>query len=126
MRRTFWKQLLLLVMAAALLIPTLAALAQEGEATAEPAAEETHAEDTAAAEGEAAAEEGAGGIAALGLNAGYLLAQIINFGIIFGALTLLLDSRIYKVLALGALLVLGLAVLIWASGGEKQGVGRGE
>lgn len=98
MRRTFWKQLLLLVMAAALLIPTLAALAQEGEATAEPAAEETHAEDTAAAEGEAAAEEGAGGIAALGLNAGYLLAQIINFAIIFGALTLLLWRPIVNML----------------------------
>ena len=39
---------------------------------------------------------------------------------LFGALTLLLDSRIYKVLALGALLVIGLAVLVWASGGKRQ------
>ncbi|MBI5669981.1 MAG: F0F1 ATP synthase subunit B [Chloroflexi bacterium] len=95
MRRTFWKYVLLLVMAAALLIPTLAALAQEGEATAEPAAEtqvegEGAVGEEAAAEGEEAAAEEGGGIAALGLNAGYLIAQIINFGIIFGALTLLL------------------------------------
>ncbi len=34
---------------------------------------------------------------------------------LFGALTLLLDNRIYKVVALGALLVIGLAVLVWAS-----------
>ncbi len=97
MRRTFWKQLLLLVMAAALLIPTMAALAQEGEATAEPVTAETHGEEAAATEGEAAAEAG-GGIAALGLNAGYLLAQIINFVIIFGALTLLLWRPIVNML----------------------------
>ena len=96
MRRTFWKQLLLLVMAAALLIPTMAALAQAGEATAEPTAE-SHGEEAAATEGEAAAAEG-GGIAALGLNAGYLLAQIINFVIIFGALTLLLWRPIVNML----------------------------
>ncbi len=96
MRRTFWKQLLLLVMAAALLIPTMAALAQAGEATAEPTAE-SHGEEAAATEGEAAAEAG-GGIAALGLNAGYLLAQIINFVIIFGALTLLLWRPIVNML----------------------------
>ncbi len=96
MRRTFWTQLLLLVMAAALLIPTMAALAQAGEATAEPTAE-SHGEEAAATEGEAAAAEG-GGIAALGLNAGYLLAQIINFVIIFGALTLLLWRPIVNML----------------------------
>jgi len=33
---------------------------------------------------------------------------------LFGALTLLLDDRLYKLLALGALLLVGLAVLIWA------------
>lgn len=95
MRRTFWKQLFLLVVAAALLIPALTALAQEGEATADPAAEtqvegEGAVGEEASAEGEEAAAEEGGGIAALGLNAGYLLAQIINFGIIFGALSLLL------------------------------------
>jgi F-type H+-transporting ATPase subunit b len=102
MRRTLLKHLLLLVMAAALLIPTLAAFAQEGEATAEPAGETQvegeAAETEAAAEGEAAAEEGSGGIAALGLNAGYLLAQLVNFGIIFGALSLLLWRPIVNML----------------------------
>lgn len=34
---------------------------------------------------------------------------------LFGALTLLLDDRVYKMLALGALGVVGLAVLVWAS-----------
>lgn len=47
---------------------------------------------------------------------------------LFGALTLLLDGRIYKVVALGGLLVLGLAVLIWARGGKagsrQSGVGN--
>lgn len=39
---------------------------------------------------------------------------------LFGALTLLLDSRLYKVLALGALLAMGLAVLVWASRGRQM------
>lgn len=33
---------------------------------------------------------------------------------LFGAMTLLLDSRVYKLIALAALLALGLAVLVWA------------
>lgn len=37
------------------------------------------------------------------------------FCALFGALTLTIDSRLYKVIALGALGLLGLGVLIWAS-----------
>lgn len=98
MRRSLLKRLLLLVLAVVLMVPALTAAAQEGEATAEPAASETQEGEVAAEGEEAAAEEGSGGIAALGLNAGYLLAQIINFGIIFGALTLLLWRPIVNML----------------------------
>lgn len=98
MRRSLLKRLLLLVLAVVLMVPALTAAAQEGEATAEPAASETQEGEVASEGEEAAAEEGSGGIAALGLNAGYLLAQIINFGIIFGALTLLLWRPIVNML----------------------------
>lgn len=66
-----------------------------GEATVEAPAEEAHGEvaTTAVAEGETG-----GGIEALGLNAGYLLAQIINFSIIFIALRLLLWKPILNML----------------------------
>lgn len=91
------KRLLLLAVMAWMLVVAGTAFAQEATpAEGETTAEETHAEETAAGEAEAA-EEG-GGIAALGLNAGYLLAQLINFGIIFGALTLLLWRPIVNML----------------------------
>lgn len=45
---------------------------------------------------------------------------------LFGALTLLLDDRLYKLLALGALLVVGLAVLIWAGRAPLQTAPRTE
>ena len=69
-----------------------AATAEHSEAA--PAAEGEHAAEGAAAEG----EEAAGGIEALGLNAGYLLAQIVNFGIIFFALRALLWKPILNML----------------------------
>lgn len=96
MRRSFLKQLLLLAMFAALLLPALPVFAQEGEATAEPASE-TQVEGEGV-EAEVEAEEGAGGIAALGLNAGYLLAQLVNFAVIFGALTFLLWRPVVNML----------------------------
>lgn len=74
--------LLLLTLLALMLSVVSVAMAQEGENT-----------DAAAAETEVAGEvaaEGSGGIAALGLNGGYLIAQIVNFLIIFGALTMML------------------------------------
>lgn len=79
--RTF-TLLLIAMLVLALAVP--AVMAQEGE----------H-DDTAAVEGEQAAEEGheeesSGGISALGINTGFLLAQIINFGLIAGLLTVVL------------------------------------
>lgn len=108
------KRLLLLGVMAWLLVGAVTVFAQEatpapaGEATAVTEGDAAHSE-AAPAEGEAAAAEpaaeGEGGIAALGLNAGYLLAQIINFVVIFGALGALLwrpilnmlDSRTAKI-----------------------------
>lgn len=98
MQRTLFKRLVLLALAAVLLLPTLATFAQEATATVEPTAAAPAEGGAPAGEPTAPAAEGSGGIAALGLNAGYLLAQLINFGIIFGALTLLLWRPIINML----------------------------
>ena len=93
------KRLVFVGVLALLLVAAASVMAQE--ATAEPAAGETAAAttETHAAEAPAAAgEESAGGIEALGLNAGYLFAQIVNFLIIFGALTALLWRPIVNML----------------------------
>lgn len=75
------------------------------EATAEPTAAEAAAEGDhstdAAAEGEAGAAEAAPAtspLTPLGINAGFLIAQIINFLIIFGALTVFLWRPIVNML----------------------------
>jgi F-type H+-transporting ATPase subunit b len=100
----------------ALVIGLLTAVAAVGaqEATAVPAEGETHSEATPAAEGEshseAAATEGEAAASAspltpLGINAGFLIAQIINFSLIFGLLTFflwrplvnMLDQRSQKI-----------------------------
>lgn len=86
-----WMRLLL----AALLVLALgltasAAFAQEGEAA--PAEGEA-----AAAEAEAAAPS-TNPLVPLGINAGFLLAQIINFGVIFAALSFFLWPRLTKML----------------------------
>jgi F-type H+-transporting ATPase subunit b len=102
-----FKRLLLVVLVlASLLMISAVAFAQE----ATPAAEgETHSETTAPAEAEG--EEGAAEEAAtspltpLGINMGFLVAQIINFGIIFfvmwrfgwPAIARLLDERAAKI-----------------------------
>ncbi len=102
------KRLVFVGVLALLLVAAASVMAQEATATAEPVAGETAATttDAHAAEAPAAAgEEKAGGIEALGLNAGYLFAQIVNFLIIFGALSALLwrpianmlDSRSAKI-----------------------------
>ena len=52
-----------------------------------------------------AAEEGGGPLDALGINAGFLLSQFINFGLLFGGLTIflwrpvtnMLDARAHKI-----------------------------
>ncbi len=80
MRKLSLKSILLLLALVALLAFPVIALAQEGE---------TSTEETTV-EGEVAAEEAVSPLEPLGINAGYLLAQIINFGIIFGALSTLL------------------------------------
>ncbi|MBI1282041.1 MAG: F0F1 ATP synthase subunit B [Anaerolineaceae bacterium] len=93
------KRLVIVGVLALLLVAAAGVMAQE--ATAEPAAGETTAATTdshAAEPAAAAGEEQAGGIEALGLNAGYLFAQIVNFLIIFGALTALLWKPIVNML----------------------------
>ncbi len=94
------KRLVIVGVLALLLVAAASVMAQEATATAEPAAGETTATtETHAAEAPAAAgEEKAGGIEALGLNAGYLFAQIVNFLIIFGALSALLWRPIVNML----------------------------
>jgi len=94
------KRLVIVGVLALLLVAAASVMAQEATATAEPTAGETTATtETHAAEAPAAAgEEKAGGIEALGLNAGYLFAQIVNFLIIFGALTALLWKPIVNML----------------------------
>ena len=90
------------VLALVLLLAGVAMAAEEATpvpAEGAAATTETAAADTHAAEGEAAAAgESAGGIEALGLNPGYLLAQIVNFGIIFFALRALLWKPILNML----------------------------
>lgn len=100
----------------ALVLGLLTAVAAVGaqEATAVPAEGESHSEATPAAEGEshseAAAPEGEAAastspLTPLGINAGFLIAQIINFLVIFGSLTFflwrplvnMLDQRSQKI-----------------------------
>lgn len=89
-----WMRLLLAaLLVLALGLTATAAFAQEGEAPAEG--------EAAAAEGEAVAEAAAPStnpLVPLGINAGFLLAQIINFGLIFAALSFFLWPRLTKML----------------------------
>lgn len=82
------RRLLILFTLLALLLMPLTVMAQEGDDHGEDTAAETTDEhgDEAAAEG----EEATSPLEPLGINAGYMAAQIINFLIIFGALTALL------------------------------------
>ncbi|HUN07446.1 MAG TPA: F0F1 ATP synthase subunit B [Aggregatilineales bacterium] len=93
----------------ALVIGLLTAVAAVGaqEATAVPAEGETHSEATPAAEGEshseAAAPEGEAAastspLTPLGINAGFLIAQIINFTVIFLVLRQVLWKRMVDML----------------------------
>ena len=94
-------RLLLLALVLMSLVAAPLALAQEGGEGGEAAAEEV------AAEGgeEAAAEEGGSPLTPLGINVGFLLAQIVNFLLIFLLLRFLLwnplrnmlDSRAAKI-----------------------------
>jgi F-type H+-transporting ATPase subunit b len=83
MRKQFIKRSLLVLMALTLLLAAMPLVSMAQEAT-----EEAHTDEVAAEEGhaeEAAAEEG-GGLTALGINQGFLVGQIVNFLILFGAL----------------------------------------
>ncbi len=95
------KRLVIVSVLALMLVAAASVMAQEATtvpATGETAATtETHAAEAPAAEA-AGGEEKAGGIEALGLNAGYLFAQIVNFLIIFGALSALLWRPIVNML----------------------------
>jgi F-type H+-transporting ATPase subunit b len=105
-KQSLWKRLLLLVvLVAGLSLHAVVAFAQDNETPATEEAAQAGTEESAAAEGEA--EEGEPEEAAtspltpLGINTGFLLAQIVNFGIIFFLLTTalwrpmrnMLDSR---------------------------------
>lgn len=87
MRNQLLKRLLLILMVLSLVLALVPAVSFAQEAT-----EEAHStEEEHAAEGEEAhAEEEAGGLAALGINTGFLFGQIINIGILFTLLGALL------------------------------------
>jgi F-type H+-transporting ATPase subunit b len=96
MRNQLLKRLLLIFMALSLVLALVPAVSFAQEATEEAHAEseETHSETGAEGEeahSEEAAEE-AGGLAALGINTGFLFGQIINIGILF----LLLGSLLWR------------------------------
>lgn len=84
MRNELLKKLLLVFMVLSLVMVLVpASFAQE-------ATEEAHEEEEVAAEdghGEEAAAEDGGGLTALGINQGFLVGQIVNFLILFGALS---------------------------------------
>lgn len=84
--RTLALALLLVLVAGLTIVPM--AMAQEATAEAEEhaAAEETHAEEGAAEEGTEASAPATSPLTPLGINAGFLIAQIINFLVIFLAL----------------------------------------
>lgn len=82
----FLKRLALLALVASLVLMLAAAVsAQEGEHGEATPAGETHEEPPAGETGEAAVSP----LEPLGINAGFLLVQLVNFGIIFFALTAL-------------------------------------
>jgi F-type H+-transporting ATPase subunit b len=104
--------LTLLALLSLLMVMALPAFAQEGEAEGEGDTTIVDAEgDTTIVDAEEAHEEAAeaeaeaGGIAALGVNTGFLIAQIINFGLLATILSLLiwrplvnmLDARSAKI-----------------------------
>lgn len=103
MKNNMLKRLLVIVLALSVVMAIMpTAFAQDGAAS-----EDTHSEavatDTAHGETAAATEE-AGGLSALGINTGFLLAQIVNFALLLsifyfflGAAVNFLDSRSAKI-----------------------------
>jgi F-type H+-transporting ATPase subunit b len=108
------RKALLLVIAAVIALFAVAAISAQEATPAETTTEAAQTEGAAvAAEGEAAAAEGEAAAAApstnplvpLGINTGFLLAQIINFLLLFGLLTIflwrplmnMLDGRAAKI-----------------------------
>lgn len=99
MKRLTLKQLFILLTLVALLAVPVMALAQEGAGEGE----DTHSE-TAVAE-EAHEEKSVSPLVPLGINQGFLIAQIVNFLLIFGMLSVILwrpltnmlDSRADKI-----------------------------
>lgn len=89
MRKELLKRLVLIFMSLSLLLALMPAVAfaQDDETGEDDTTEQVEGEDAEHAEGEA---EGEGGLAALGINTGFVLSQIVNFLIIFAALTLAL------------------------------------
>lgn len=95
---TWMKRLTLFVLLASLMLSLVpAAMAQEGTPEAEPttAADDHGGETTGDADH---GEEAVSPLEPLGINAGYLAVQIINFLVIFGALTYFLWGRAMKML----------------------------
>lgn len=82
--KSLWKRLLLIFAVMSLLLAAVPAvmMAQEEEAGTDAVAVEETAEE--------AEESESGGIAALGVNMGFLIAQIINFTVVAGLLTFFL------------------------------------
>jgi F-type H+-transporting ATPase subunit b len=96
---------LLLALVLGLLTAVAAVGAQDATPAAEGHSETAPAAEGAAAEGEAAPAAATSPLTPLGINAGFLIAQIINFSLIFGLLTFflwrplvnMLDQRAQKI-----------------------------
>jgi F-type H+-transporting ATPase subunit b len=99
MKRLTFKQLILLSVLLALLIVPVLVSAQDD--TTDPEGEGDTGTEVVAEEGEAVEEESTSPLVPLGINTGLLLAQIVNFLLVFGLLTVflwrplrnMLDSR---------------------------------
>ena len=87
-----FKTLLLLLVMVLVLAAPMTALAQEEDGHEDTTEDAGHAEEG----GEE--EEGTGGIGALGINTGFLIAQIINFLLIAGLLAVILWKPVVNML----------------------------
>jgi F-type H+-transporting ATPase subunit b len=97
MRKLLNVRLFLLVLAVFFFAVAPIALAQEGEGEGDATEQAEAGGEEAIAEGEAAAESSSG-ISALGINLGFLIAQIINFLLIMTLLTVILWKPVVNML----------------------------
>lgn len=105
MKRMTLKQVGLLALLVALMLSVAGVMAQEAtpEPTGEGAAADAsadHSDDTAAAgdAGEPTEEPAVSPLTPLGINLGFLIAQIVNFGVVFALLSVFMWGRLRNML----------------------------